>query len=161
MRRRCGAVAGLALVGLALVAVHAPPRAARAQQSGSPGQRPMGALWNSVAGASSSGVFAVPLVSYACVSSLSQHQAASVMRIGLSLKVTGVLYVTETSGATTQTTALNGGTAIPANQDYAFVREIRSCADDAGLLPLQFNFVLGTNGGLNYLRVTECGDGVD
>jgi hypothetical protein len=160
MRDRRSFAVLLLLTALALVLVHQPPRSAKAQGSGTPAQRSLGDAWN-VAPSISSGIFTTPLISTACIDSQHQQHIPSILRIGVSVKVASILYVTETNAATTQTTALNSGTALSANQDYTFVREIRSTADAAAAQVLQYNFVLGTNCQYNYIRVTECLDGVD
>ena len=121
-------------------------------QSGGQTDNDLGSLWNAAAPVASGSLFAT---------NLTTAYKASVLRMCVVLKVTGVLYISETDGTTTQVYALNGGTALTAFQAYTFVWEARRYSTD-GTTRLTYNFQLGTSttGGVAAFRVTEL-SGVD
>lgn len=121
-----------------------PPRA-HAQDNGS-GVKPLGHLWNTVAPAISANLFAT---------NLTPSTKTSLIRIGFTPKVTGVLYLVETNGTTTQVYALNDGNACTAFHAYGWDWPISGTDGASPASPLQYNFQLGTNAGVGTLRVQE------
>jgi hypothetical protein len=153
MRQRFATLLLVLLVLGVLALERAWPPSARAQGSDLH-VRPMGSFWNAAAPVASTNLFAT---------NLQCSTKAANMRIAVVLKVTGVFYLVETNGTTTQVYALNGGTALNAFQAYTFTWGLRKTDEASPANTLGYNFQLGssTNGGIAVLRVDEIDGGVD
>lgn len=137
-----GAVLGFGAAGHLVGVV---PRVAYAQAN--PDSNPLAQTWNTAS--VSSAVFS---------STFAPLRANSAMRITICVQTSGVLYLRETSGATSLDMALNGGTALTANAIYTFV--LSSRVYSTGTTPIAYSLRLASGGTVSIARVEEISGGV-
>lgn len=137
-----GAVLGFGAAGHLTGVV---PRRALAQAN--PDSTPLAQTWNTAS--VSSAVFA---------STFRPIQANSALRITICVQTSGVLYLRETSGATSLDMALNGGTALTANAIYTFT--LASRVYSTGTTTINYSLRLAAGGTVSMARVEEISGGV-